>query len=303
MILKTIGGQVKKVSKEDFKLEKDLQLFVETNIKYLLGLELVKSEFTIEDYRFDTLAFDKENEAFVIIEYKRGNSYSVIDQGYSYLATMLNNKAEVILEFNESLGKSLKRNEVDWSQSRAIFISQGFTKYQKDSLNFKDLPIELYEIKRYEEGLLSFEEIKGKKNSESIKTIAPSDEKTDKVTREIKKYTLDDHYSNSRDEIVELFKAFKERIEEMIPDVEIEPKKLYVAFKNDKKNVVDMRLQKTSLKMWLNVKQCTIIDAKKITKDVSNIGHWGNGEYELSVDNDNDLEYILSLIKQVYKLS
>ena len=189
MILKIIGEQVKKVSKEDFKLEKDLQLFVETNIKYLLGLELVKSEFTIEDYRFDTLAFDKENEAFVIIEYKRGNSYSVIDQGYSYLATMLNNKAEVILEFNESLGKSLKRNEVEWSQSRAIFISQGFTKYQKDSLNFKDLPIELYEIKRYEEGLLSFEEIKGKKNSESIKTIAPSDEKTDKVTREIKKYT------------------------------------------------------------------------------------------------------------------
>lgn len=303
MILKIIGEQVKKVSKEDFKLEKDLQLFVETNIKYLLGLELVKSEFTIEDYRFDTLAFDKENEAFVIIEYKRGNSYSVIDQGYSYLATMLNNKAEVILEFNESLGKSLKRNEVEWSQSRAIFISQGFTKYQKDSLNFKDLPIELYEIKRYEEGLLSFEEIKGKKNSESIKTIAPSDEKTDKVTREIKKYTLDDHYSNSRDDIVELFKVFKERIEEMIPEVEIEPKKLYVAFKNDKKNIVDMRLQKISLKMWLNAKQCTIVDAKKITKDVSNIGHWGNGDYELSVNNDNDLEYILSLIKQVYKLS
>ena len=89
----------------------------------------------------------------------------------------------------------------------------------------------------------------------------------------------------------------------MIPEVEIEPKKLYVAFKNDKKNIVDMRLQKTSLKMWLNAKQCTIVDAKKITKDVSNIGHWGNGDYELSVNNDNDLEYILSLIKQVYKLS
>lgn len=303
MILKVIGDQIKKISKNEFKLEKDLQQFVETNIKYLLGLELVKSEFIIEDYRFDTLTFDEENNSFVIVEYKRGSSYSVIDQGYSYLATMLNNKAEVILEFNESLGKTLKRNEVDWSQSRVIFISQGFTKYQKDSLNFKDLPIELYEIKKYEEDILSFEEIKGKKNSESIKTIAPSDGKLDKVTREIKKYNLDDHYNNSRNEMVELFKIFKDKIEDMISEIEIEPKKLYVAFKNDKKNIVDIRLQKTSLKMWLNVKQGTIVDAKNITKDVSNTGHWGNGDYELSINNDNDLEYILSLIKQVYKLN
>jgi len=303
LLLKVSENRIRKISKDKFKYEKDLQQFIEENLGSLLGLELVKSEFSIENYRFDTLAFDKENNAFVIIEYKRGSSYSVIDQGYSYLASMLNNKAEVILEFNESLGRFLKRNEVEWSQSKIIFISQGFTKFQKDSLNFKDLPIELYEVKRYEGGLLSFEEIKGKKNSESIKTIAPSDGSVDKVTKEIKSFTLEDHYQNSKEDIIELFKVFKEKIEEMILDIEIEPKKLYIAFKSDRKNVVDIRLQKNSLKIWLNARQGTIKDAEGITKDVSNTGHWGNGDYELSAKDDDNLEYILSLIKQVYRLN
>ena len=33
-------------------------------------------------------------------------------------------------------------------------------------------------------------------------------------------------------------------------------------------------------------------------RDVSNIGHWGNGDYELVIKNTDDLEYIMSLIKQ-----
>ncbi|MGL5123091.1 MAG: hypothetical protein ACRC6K_02855, partial [Fusobacteriaceae bacterium] len=103
-----------KISSSEFKLEKDLQRFVEENIQEFLNLEIVKSEFTVEKYRIDTLAFDRENKAFVIIEYKRGSSYSVIDQGYSYLSTALNNKAELILEYNERLEKNLKRDEIDW---------------------------------------------------------------------------------------------------------------------------------------------------------------------------------------------
>ena len=59
----------------------------------------------------DTLAFNRENKSLVLIEYKRGNSYSVIDQRYSYLTTVLNNKVELILEYSERKGKSLKRDK------------------------------------------------------------------------------------------------------------------------------------------------------------------------------------------------
>ena len=37
---------------------------------------------------------------------------------------------------------------------------------------------------------------------------------------------------------------------------------------------------------------------KKISRDVSNIGHNGNGDYEIQISSDDNLEYILSLIKQ-----
>ncbi|MGL6169358.1 MAG: DUF5655 domain-containing protein [Fusobacteriaceae bacterium] len=303
MLFKVCGNnKAVKISSDEFKLEKDLQRFVEGNLQELLDLELVKSEFTVEKYRIDTLALDSENKAFVIIEYKRGSSYSVIDQGYSYLSTALNNKAELILEYNERLEKNLKRDEIDWSQTRIIFISQGFTKFQKDSLNFKDLPIELYEINRYKGDIISFEPIKVRENSESINVISSKNEEIKKVSQEIKKYTVEEHFKNSSENIVELFNLFLEKIEEMIPNIEVEPRKLYIALKSNKKNIADFRLQKNLLKIWINAKVGTLNDSKNILKNVSNIGHWGNGDYEISISNDEELEYILSLIKDSSKL-
>ena len=130
------NGKLIAVKSDQFKLEKDIQNIVEDNSQELFNLQLVKSEFSINNYRLDTLCFDQENNSFVIIEYKKGSSYSVIDQGFSYLSTMLNNKSDFVLEYNESTNSKLKRDEVDWSQSRIIFISTSFNSYQKDSVNF-----------------------------------------------------------------------------------------------------------------------------------------------------------------------
>jgi hypothetical protein len=57
---------------------------------------------------------------------------------------MLNNKADFILEYNENCKDTLKRDDIDWSQSKVIFVSPSFTTYQKEAINFKDLPIELW---------------------------------------------------------------------------------------------------------------------------------------------------------------
>lgn len=50
--------------------------------------------------------------------------------------------------------------------------------------------------------------------------------------------------------------------------------------------------------MTVNVKNGLLDDAKKIARDISNIGHWGNGDYEIKINSDKDLEYIMSLVKQ-----
>ena len=302
MLFKILNEKINKISENEFKLEKDLQNFVEKNLEILLGLEFVKSECIVENYRLDTLAFDKENKSFVIIEYKRGNSYSVIDQGYSYLSKVLNNRADIILEYNETLNKTLKRDDIDWTQTKVIFISQNFNKFQKDSLNFKNLPIELYEIKRYDNGIISFNMIKGEENSEDINTISKVNTEIQKVSKKIKKYSIEEHLKGVNDNVVELFYQFKERMEFMFPEIEITAKKLYIAFKNNKKNLADFHLQKNSLKIWLNAKYGKIDEFKNISKNVSNTGHWGNGDYEFSMKDDREFEYIISLIKSTNNL-
>ena len=137
------------IDEKPFKLEKEIQDLVERNSENLLGLEFIQSEVSVDKYRLDSLCFDQETNSFVIVEYKKGSSYSVVDQGYTYLQLLLNNKSDFLLIYSEYLDKVIKANDIDWSQSRIIFISQSFNNYQKDSVNFKDLPFELWEIKRF----------------------------------------------------------------------------------------------------------------------------------------------------------
>jgi len=299
MALYKIGKKLEYIKEKPFRLEKEIQELTEKNLKTIFGLEFVKSEFALNNFRIDTLAFDREANAFVIIEYKRDKNFSVIDQGYAYLSLMLNNKADFILEFNENLDKTLKRNDVDWSQSRVLFISPSFTNYQKEAINFKDLPIELWEVKRYENGTVLFNQIQKTGAQESIKTISKSNKNVEAVTREIKVYTEEEHLANVTEEIKELYKKLKAAILSL-DDLEVKPKKVYIAFVSGR-NVVDILPQKRSLKIWLNMSKGELDDPKGIAKDVSTTGHWGNGDYEIKIQNDDDLEYILSLIKQSLK--
>src|SRR3989339_266667 len=165
-------NKLKEVHEIKFKLEKEIQRLTENNLLEIFDLRFVKSEFTLHNFRIDTLAFDEELKSFVIIEYKKDKSFSVVDQGYAYLSLMLNNKADFILEYNESLNSNLKRNDVDWSQSKVIFISPSFTDYQKESINFKDLPIELWEVKYFNNQTISYIPQKASGATESIKIIS-----------------------------------------------------------------------------------------------------------------------------------
>eukprot|EP00825_Cyclidium_porcatum_P021438 TRINITY_DN23902_c0_g1_i1.p1 TRINITY_DN23902_c0_g1~~TRINITY_DN23902_c0_g1_i1.p1 ORF type:complete len:209 (+),score=16.77 TRINITY_DN23902_c0_g1_i1:64-690(+) len=159
MAIYKVGIQLDYVKETPFKFEREIQKLVEENLKMLLRLDFIRSEFSLNNFRLDTLAFDSDNKSFVIIEYKRDKNYSVIDQGYAYLSLMLNNKADFILEFNESQQRTLKRDDVDWTQSKVIFVSPMFTNYQREAINFKDLPIELWEIKKFENNTILFEQI------------------------------------------------------------------------------------------------------------------------------------------------
>lgn len=117
------SGKLRDVKEVPFKLERDIQRLFEANLPLIMELELVKSEFTIKNKRIDTLAFDPQSCAFIIIEYKRDKNISVVDQGFTYLSLMLENRADFIVEYNEVCGGNMKRDDVDWSQTRVVFVS------------------------------------------------------------------------------------------------------------------------------------------------------------------------------------
>jgi len=293
-------NKLEKVREIPFKKEKEIQNITEQNLREIFGIEFVKSEFSLGNLRIDTLAFDNETKSFVIVEYKRDKNFSVIDQGYAYLALLLNNKADFILEYNECKNKSLKRGDVDWSQSRVIFISPQFTKYQRQAINFKDLPIELWEISKYENNIILFNQLKSPETSESITKVSPKSDIVQKVSREIKVYTEEDHLQGIPEDIVGTYEELKERILNLGDNIEIRPRKHYIGFIANT-TFVDIHPQKSQIKIWVNLNKGDLDDPKEITRDVSNIGHWGNGDYEIIIKPDSDLDYLITLIKQSYK--
>lgn len=293
-----LNEQLDFVKELPFKLEKEIQALVELNIKTLLRLDFIRSEFALNNFRIDTLAFDTETKSFVIVEYKRDKNFSVIDQGYAYLSLMLNNKADFILEFNESQQSTLKRSDVDWSQSRVIFISPAFTTYQREAINFKDLPIELWEIKRFENKTISFDQIQKTSAKESIKTISRNDEVVEAVSKEVKVYTEQDHLHKVDFETRELYENVKERLLTLADNITTQPKKQTIDFRVDDNIFCDIVLQNKGLKIYVNLKSGDLQDQKLVARDVSNVGHWGNGSYEIKLTDLDDIDYIISLLKQ-----
>lgn len=286
------------VKEKKFKLEREIQRLFENHLPLIMGLERVKSEFVIKDRRIDTLAFDPVARAFVIIEYKREQNASVIDQGFTYLSLMLQHQAEFILEYNEGLQKNLRRNEVDWSQTRVVFVSQGFTANQRDAVNFKDLPIELWEVKRYENDCVSIRPLRKSHASASIKTVIKNNREYREVAEQLKNYSEEELLRGKPEEVAELYESYKNAITNLDTDIEPRPQKHYVSCYKGTRNICSIEIQRNGLKIFINRSKGELDDAKGLARDVAGVGHLGMGDYAVKVGDTQHLEYIMSLIKQ-----
>lgn len=288
------------IKEKNIDLEKTIQKLTEENLGIAFGLQFVSAEFALQNFRLDTLAFNNETDAFVIIEYKRDRSFSVIDQGYAYLALMLNNKAEFILEYNEKTGKNLKREDVDWSQSKVLFLAQSFTTYQQNAISFRDLPIELWEVKVFDNSTILYNQLLSPEAKESVKTITKN-KTIENVSKEVKVYTIDDHFNNASERTKNLFLSLREKILSLGEDVKEEPQKYYVAYKTNT-NFVDIETQRQNLKIWLNIKSGFIQDPRNLADDMTKPqrGHRGNGDYEIKFSDTADIPYVFGLIEQAY---
>ena len=289
----------KELKQKDFKNEKELQTFFENNLEKILGYRFIDTEFTVGDFRIDSLAFDEETKSFKIIEYKNVKNHSLVDQGYTYLKLMLERKADFVLQYNIKTKSSLTIQDIDWSQSRIIFVSPIYTAYQLNATDFKNIPVDLVKVTRYEEDIVEIDFIK-KTSNVKVQDIKMESEQND-VNKEVIVYTEEDHLAKASEEIKTIYEELKNRILEL-DDIDVEIKKHYIAFKG-RTNIVDIVVTKNKLKIDINMRKGTLDDVLNITEDISEIGHWGNGDYRVILNNSNDIDSLMSLIKQSLKVN
>jgi predicted transport protein len=283
-------------------LERDLQTLTEQHLKDIFDLKFISSEFALHNFRIDTLAFDTESNAFAIIEYKRDRSFSIIDQGYSYLGLLLNNKADFILEYNEKTGSNLIRSKIDWSQSKVIFVANSYTTYQTNAINFQNLPIELWEARKYNDDIISYNQIKSSDTSESINVISKNTE-IDKIAREVRTYSIDDHFPKGWEKGRDIFETLRVGVLLLDNRLEESPQKNYIGYKLNSKNIIELVARKNKIIVnLLRAQPKDVIDPeKKVYYQKNSFKNYHKHITEYEVNNSQDVIYAMSLIRQVYE--
>jgi uncharacterized protein with ParB-like and HNH nuclease domain/predicted transport protein len=121
-----------------------------------------------------------------------------------------------------------------------------------------------------------------------------------RVPEESTGYSIADHPYLENGNVQLLFEAFRKEVLALDPCVTEQFLKLYVAYKAET-NFVDVVPQSKRLRLSLNLAFSEINDPKKLCKDVSGVGRWGNGDVEVALDDAENLAYIIGLVRQSFE--
>ena len=99
-----------------------------------------------------------------------------------------------------------------------------------------------------------------------------------------------------------MYSELKSNILALGKDIEVRPKKQYVAFRR-KQAFVSIVFLRSKLKAYLNVEVNQINDPLKKARDVKDIGHYSSGKTEIIINDSGEISYALTLIKQAYERS
>jgi predicted transport protein len=290
---------VKKIPPIKIGLEKDIQILFENSLDEILNITFLASEYSTSfGGRIDSLGIDN-NGSPVIIEYKKGQNDNVINQGLSYLRWLLDYKAD----FEVLASKNKISVQIDWDSPRVICVAESYNKFDLDTADLLPMNIELLKYKIYENDVLVVDLETQQKVRISTSKVFAKKEKSE--LKEKIQYTLEDHLSGMSKEVKKIFDELKERIISLDDNIIEEAKAKYIAYKLTT-NFVDIVVLKDSLKLFLNIPSGSLNDPQNHARDLAKpkkIGHWGNGDYEVKITPDINLEEIFELIKQSYNFN
>lgn len=188
-----------------------------------------------------------------------------------------------------------------------MFISPSYTTYQLKSVEFSDIAFELWKVVKYSNETVLYDKVNDTNTTASIKQITNSDNKKQKVNKEIKKYGEDDTLDGKSDDIKSLYYDLKEFVLSNYDDIEINHWKYYFVFKVNNKIIASASILAKSIKAWINLKETELNDPDNRIRNVSNVGHHSVGDYEFIITTEKDFYYFDKLFNHLmmkkFKLS
>ena len=286
----------KKIPPVKVGLEKDVQVLFEKNLEEILNIKFLATEYSTSfGGRIDSLGIDN-NGSPVIIEYKKGQNDNVINQGLSYLRWLLDHKAD----FEVLVHQANSEINIDWASPRVICVAESYNKFDLDTADLLPMNIELLRYQLYGNDILLVEpEVQRKVK---ISTSEIFGEKQKREFKEQIHYTVDDHLKTANPKVQKLFSVLKEQISALDESIIEEAKAKYVAYKLTT-NFCDVVVLHDALKIFLNIPSGELNDPNNIARDLTKpkpIGHWGNGDYEVRMEHEEDITKIMALIEQSY---
>ena len=288
----SIKDGVKELESKTVNLEKELQTLIENNMETFFGVRFLQTEYeTTNGGRMDSIGID-ENNCPVIFEYKRDMKESVINQGLFYLDWLLDHKDSFKVLVIEKLGIEVSK-KIDWSAPRIICVAYDFTKYDESAINQMTRNISLIRYRKFNDEFLMFEKV-----NENTATQITDESKTIKNNHYEDK-AFDVRFEEASENLKNLYADLKDFILGLGDDVSESRLKLYSAFKKIK-NITCVEIFKDKLLLHIRLDAKTVTYENGFSRDVTGIGHWGTGDVEVSLKNDNDLEKVKPLIERAY---
>jgi len=285
------------------KLEKQLQGVVEANMQTFLGIHFLASEYVTGKThrgRIDSLGLD-ENGCPVIIEYKRHSNENVINQGLFYLDWLLDHRAEFRWLVMEKLGKDAA-DEIEWTGTRLLCIAADFTRYDEHAVQQIPRNIELIRYKLFGDDLLLLELVNAQSvpNAAAVTSaLADNAAELEKPKCAGKDKSLDEQFASAPREIRELYMQTTSYLQALGDDVQEKHMKLWTAFRR-LKNFACVIVYPNRLIVTLRLAPTSVELEEGFSRDVSQVGHWGTGDLELTLRNSTDLDRAKPLLERSY---
>jgi predicted transport protein len=298
-LFRLANGSVTQLTGTSVAVEKSLQNLIEKYLEEFLGVRFLASELwtgKTHGGRIDTLGLD-ENGYPVIIEYKRSLNENVINQGLFYLDWLMDHKGEFTLLVQTKLGKD-QADGIEWDNPRLLCIAGDFTKYDEYAVQQIDRNIELIRYRRYGDELLLFEQA----NAPTL--LTPETPTTGvKPPKPVYK-TITEILAQANSDLRDRYESLKAFLLALGDDVQINTLKYYFAFKRIKNFAcVEFRTLQSNILVYVKVDPNSVILEEDFTRDVRNIGHYGTGDLEITIRNDEDLAKAKELLVKSYELN